>query len=963
MVQETAELNFGPFRLLSQRGPLLRDDREIKLQPKTLLLLWTLVRQAGKVVPRASLMEAVWPGVIVGDEALAYQVQMLRQSLDDDSRLPRYIATVHRVGLRFVAEVRVKASMLVLPSEEVLVGRQAESVRLRKLMEAASRGRRQMIFITGEAGIGKTALIDQVLSDPRLIENGLVARGQCLESFGASEPYLPVLEALTRLCRGTDGMRVIEMLGRVAPTWLMQMPEFLKASELAELQQRTANAPRERMMREMVEALDALSSERPLVLVLEDLHWSDTATIGLLSMMGRRRDSARLLVLCSYRPIDATVSDHPVTALKQDLVLHGCAQEFALQYLDRASVEDFLSRRMTEDGSELDVSELVYRRTAGHPLYMVQMAEYLSREAHAAQSTEQLEHLLPTALHDLIEMQLARLNEADQRLLEAASVEGNEFVTASISSALETRGERVDEICERLSKRGQFIEHRGLSIWPDGTVSGRYGFRHALYEEVLTRRMSESRRASLHRKIAERLERSHGARTSEIALRLAYHFESSGHLEKAVEYHLLAARRAQGRAAPSDALARAEQGLKLLERMPEGAARNGAELPLQLVVADAMNVLSGHGSSDLRAPLERIQKLLAQASDPAQQQHALTLLCAWNLSQGRAERTLDFAAQLTEIGRAQQSTRVECEGLSLQAYALYFVGRHREAEQIGKDVLGLTRTDAFEGWSSISIDPVGLAHIPYSLTGWMLGFPDEALRRANAAVAETRKLGNPYLLGVTQLMCVCIVHLLRRDPQALLAAADEAIIIGEQCGDQAVLTWARKYRGLALCMSGRLDEGLDPLRKAIRQQEQKDWLLLVSSDHAHATEIFLSAGRHKEAKQSLARAFELMDAHGERHWEPELWRVKAQVALTEKKPDFEEAESYLQQALMLSRGNASRSLELRTSTALARLWTEHDKTAEAHALLQSIYAGFSEGFDTVDLRDARTILDRCQPAG
>ena len=258
------------------------------------------------------------------------------------------------------------------------MGRETELAISTSWLAKALSGERQIVFVTGEPGIGKTTLVEAFrqrirelgvrlgvqLATPITIQNSRfpiacipnpahpwLGRGQCIEHYGAGEAYLPMLEALGRLCRDETGNSVITLLRQHAPTWLVQMPALLSPTELEELQRRTAGVTRERMLRELAEALEVITAERPLVLVLEDLHWSDVSTLDLLSMLARRQERARLLIIGTYRPVEVLTRDHPLKGIKQELQLHGQCEELALDFLSEAAVAEYLAMRF--DASSL----------------------------------------------------------------------------------------------------------------------------------------------------------------------------------------------------------------------------------------------------------------------------------------------------------------------------------------------------------------------------------------------------------------------------------------------------------------------------------------------------------------------------------------------------------------------------------------------------------------------------------
>jgi len=414
-------LCFPPFRLdlLNQR--LWREGQEIPLRQKTFAVLRYLVEHPEQLVTKAALLEAVWAGVYVSDVAPGVCIQELRRALGDDRKTPRLIVTVHRRGYRFIAPLspappgvsrqypvvsrRSAASGPHLatdnwPLATRLVGREAELRHLHQWLDKALSGERQIVFVTGEPGIGKTSLVEAFLA--RLAsrpepghehehEDELwIGRGQCIEHYGAGEAYLPVLEALGRLCREPDGERLIELLSQYAPTWLVQMPALLTAADLEVLQRKTLGTTRERMLRELAEAVEALTAERPLILWLEDLHWSDVSTLDWLAFIARRTEEARLLVIGTYRPVEVLVREHPLKAVKQELQLHGRCHEVAVNFLSEAAVGEYLAVRFAVGARHAvplqKLARAIHRRTDGNPLFMVNVVEDLVAQGVLVQS-------------------------------------------------------------------------------------------------------------------------------------------------------------------------------------------------------------------------------------------------------------------------------------------------------------------------------------------------------------------------------------------------------------------------------------------------------------------------------------------------------------------------------------------------------------------------------------------------
>src|SRR5262249_3660372 len=308
-MQDQRILIFEPFCLDVGNERLWRGQEVLHLTHKAFTVLRYLAEHAGQLVTKDELLEVVWSQTHVSEAALAVCIREIRQAVGDNPRTPRFIETVHGRGYRFMAVVTVADQLpafpppLVRPSRPpLLVGRETECAQMWQWWAKAVQGERQGGFVTGEAGIGKTTLVAAFIT--RVGGEGElgIGHGQCIEQYGVGDAYLPVLEALARLCRGPEGQRFIALLSQYAPSWLVQMPTLLSAAELEALQQRGRGATQARMLRELTEALEALTAERPLLLVLEDLQWSDYATLEWLALVAPPRGKGGPPLIRAHQP-------------------------------------------------------------------------------------------------------------------------------------------------------------------------------------------------------------------------------------------------------------------------------------------------------------------------------------------------------------------------------------------------------------------------------------------------------------------------------------------------------------------------------------------------------------------------------------------------------------------------------------------------------------------------------------
>ncbi len=432
-----------------------RDGEKIGIPPKAFLVLRQLMGRPGQLVTKSHLLETVWPNTFVTETVLNNAVRQLRQALGDDPKQPSFIETVHRRGFRWIGTVTINTASTSLPTRappEIssaepaptnFVGRTDSLAELARCYARAAGGQRQMVLISGEPGIGKTALVDEFVK--RLAGQVLVAHGQCIESYGAGEFHLPVREGMERLLRdGGEEMHAI--FRKHAPSWLLSLPELASPAELELLRRSAVNATSGSVQRELERALEAASTRRPLVLVLEDLHWSHPATVSLLWSLATRREPAQLLIIGTYRSVDAIAHQHPITRLKRELTIKRQCVDLALEGLPRDEVAAFLDRLFPRHQLSSVFAARLCEQTTGNPLFLLNaLADFERRgglQEHGGvwRCTVDLDSLLasvPESTRELIAFRLDELPPSTRELLEAASIAGATFATQAVAAATE----------------------------------------------------------------------------------------------------------------------------------------------------------------------------------------------------------------------------------------------------------------------------------------------------------------------------------------------------------------------------------------------------------------------------------------------------------------------------------------------------------------------------------------------
>jgi len=515
------------------------DDEKIRLTPKGFAVLRYLVEHAGRLVTQSELLEAVWPDTFVQPEVLKSQILDIRRALGDDPKHPQFIETLPRRGYQFIAPTKGPSSEVSAELEQSsrrLVGRGAALAQLSQSLQTAMRGQRQIVFVTGEHGIGKTALADEFQSEAVLIAPIVrLGRGQCMEGYGSKEPYYSILEALGQLCRGSEGESVVQVLSEKAPTWLLQLPGFVKQEHRQHLSIEMLPAARDRMVREICEALETIASQKPLLLVIEDLHLADQCTVDLISALARRRESAKLMLIGTCRPVDLAFSEHSLKVLKQDLLVHHLCQEIALAPLREADVAEYL---VAESGGAVvpeGLTQLVHRHTEGNPLFLMAVLDHMQQRGFITHDKanwrihvplESIGLEVPETLRQMIEAQIDRLSPDEQLVLEVTSLSSAghaRFAVIPGAAAAELEPEAFENACEKLVRRHGILRAAKPEKFPDGTVSACYEFVHALCREVCYERIAPRRRAKLHSRLGQWVEVL--TQSSESTPWLARHFE------------------------------------------------------------------------------------------------------------------------------------------------------------------------------------------------------------------------------------------------------------------------------------------------------------------------------------------------------------------------------------------------------------------------------------------------------
>jgi DNA-binding winged helix-turn-helix (wHTH) protein/tetratricopeptide (TPR) repeat protein len=573
--------SFPPYRLDEVNQCLWRGTTRVTLMPKPFAVLRYLVNNAGRLITHEELLNAIWPDTYVQPEVLRRYILEVRRVLGDRVEKPQFVETLPKKGYQFIASVTEGEPPTDFSSSLTvgkLVGRNSALASLNQYFNCALRGQRQLVFVSGEAGIGKTCLVDTFQQGAETNPDVRVTRGQSVEGFGGKEAYYPIFEALGRLAHGPIGSEVVTLLTTSAPTWIVQFPSLVPAKQQAALQHETLSATRERMVRELCEALEVLTNTAPLVIILEDLHWADHSTVDLISAIARRREPAKLFLVGTFRPADLILYDSPFKSLRQDLLLHRLSHELPLEPLYESDVAEYLSTKFVSDDLPPTLPTIIHRHSDGNPLFMTAMLDHLAQDGVLSQgdagwklttTLDQVDPGVPETLRQMLELQLKHVSPSERQLLKCASVAGEHFTAWSIATMMASNPSEIEEQCSALAEREQFLKAIGLKELSNGELTFEYEFRHALYREVLYRRLNPTQRVSFHRLLAKGLERLRSEAEPETAAEISLHFEEGREYEDAVRYLVVTADNATRRYAHREAIQALEHARELLPKIIE----------------------------------------------------------------------------------------------------------------------------------------------------------------------------------------------------------------------------------------------------------------------------------------------------------------------------------------------------------------------------------------------------------
>jgi tetratricopeptide (TPR) repeat protein len=898
----------------------------------------------------------------------------------------------------------------------VFVARERELAELEAVSETAWAGQGQILFVIGGAGQGKTMLVQEFArraqaADPDL----MVVSGYCNAHTGLGDPYLPFREALTMLtgeveAKWAGGLitrqharRLWAAMSLTLPALVEHAPDLIGSFVSAKtLQERAATSglakaawfkqlttllaaeqrpalEQKRLFVQYTAALKAMAAQRPLLLIIEDLHWVDSSSSALLFHLSRQVGDSRILIVGTYRPEEVALSwgeeRHPMAEIVSELKRqHG---DIWLDLGGLAPIEGrhFVDAYLDTQPNRLDEAfrKVLYQHTGGHALFTVELLREMQDRGDLQRDDQGywLEgevidwHTLPAKVEGTIEKRINRLTEELQAVLTVASVEG-EFFTAEVIARVQQVNERglVRQLSRELDRRHRLVTAQALE-WLAKQRLSLYRFRHQLFQHYLYDSLDEMERAYLHEEIGLVLETLYGEQSEQVAVQLARHFQEAGLTEKAIEYLRQAGERARRLSANKEAIAHFTQALALLETLPDTPERTQQELTIQIALGTALIATQGFAAPEVGKTYARARVLCQQVGETPQLLSVLHGLHRYYIVRAEYQTARELGEQVLHLAQGEPDPTFLVPAHRVLGSSSYYMGEFGPAQEHFEQGVALYQPQQHQAHVLLYGQDEGVACLSYAaLLLWYLGYPDQAFKRIREALSLARELSHPYSLAYALTLTVWL-HRCRRERQATQERAEALIALATEMGFSFFLAMGTFLRGWALAVQGQGQEGLIQMRQGLAGHLATGANLgQASLFPVSLAEAYGNVGQIKAGLAVLLEALTMAHSNGERCWEAELYRLKGELLLkavgeggSVLVDDELSPEACFLKAIEVAHQQEAKLYELRATVSLSRLWQGQGQAEEARQMLTKIYDWFTEGFDTPDLTEAKALLE------
>ena len=702
---------------------------------------------------------------------------------------------------------------------------------------------------------------------------------------------------------------------------------------------------RQMTLETIVAILLELAERQPVLFILEDLHWTDPSTLELLNLVIDQTPTTSLLMLLTCRPTFQPSWSH-----------RSYLTEITVHRLSQPQVEQIVTRITDGKIFPSEVLQQVITKTDGVPLFVEEITKAILESGHLKAVNDHYEltgalstFAIPTTLQDSLMARLDRLVTA-KAVAQYAAVIGRQFAYDVLSTVSQLDDTTLQRELGRLVD-AEIVYQRGVP--PQAT----YTFKHALIQDAAYESLLKSTRQHYHQRIAQVLEAQFPQTAEAQPELLAHHCTEAGLIAQAVGYWQRAGQQASDRSAHLEAVSHFTTGIELLKSLPETPEHTQHALTLYTALGVALVMAKGQGAPEVEHAYIQAHALCQQVGETPELVPVLYGLHRFYVGRLQLHTAREIDETLLRLAQRADDPALTVMAHNALGSTWHFLGalpaaRLHLEEAIARCTPDQRRALVFRSGLDLGVR----CRIHAALLLWLLGYPEQALARLHEALALTHELPHPHTLASTRCWAA-YVYQFCRDVPAVHEQAEAAVALSTEQGFPFWAAAGTILRGWALAMRGQGEEGMAQVRQGITAYRATGAALLVPYYCTVLADVAAHLGDTEDGLQALAEAYALVEQHEERWWEAEITRLRGVLLLRQPETPQAEAEAWLQRALDVARHQEAKSLELRAAMSLARLWQQQGKRTEAHDLLAKVYGWFTEGFDTADLQEAKTLLE------
>jgi class 3 adenylate cyclase/tetratricopeptide (TPR) repeat protein len=840
-----------------------------------------------------------------------------------------------------------------------LIGRDEEIELLLRRWQHSKYGQGCAVVLTGEPGIGKShialALQERLQAEPHITVRHFCSAHH---TNSALYPFIRQLERVARFERsdspaakfakletllvrsGADADHVVPPLAN-----LLSLPpnDRYRVPELSPQKRK------EMTLAALLAQLNVLAAQQPVYVIFEDVHWADPTSLELLTVTLERVPRLRVLLLITARP-----------EFTQPWPGHAHVTTVSLTRLNRRDGAALIERVTAGKTLPEEVMDQILARTDGVPLFVEELTKTVletgllqERDDHYVLNHPLPSMAIPTTLHASLMARLDRLAPV-REVAQIGAVVGREFSYELLNTVAGLPKGRLEEALAQLV-RSELIFRRGE------VPQAIYAFKHALVRDAAYSGLLKSRRAALHATIADAFEQRFPEIVEAQPETLAHHLTEAGLFEKAMGYWLQAGKKAAMRSANLEAIAHSQRGIEASGHLPDGERKDRVELDLQLALGPCLIATQGPASNKAMATFARARELCVRLGDPPEQLQVMFWLTTARVIRGELPLAEEMIAALLHLAEARGARPELLNAMRGQAMIRLFMGRLTGArEAIERAVEAFDASSEEERLAARAAgQDAGVADLALmSWPLWLLGHVDTAITRMAAAIQRADAISHPHSQAYA-CYYASILHALRGELLTAQGYAERCLTLSEEHGFRQWRGLAHAVRGICVTLLDPSSSALEEVGGALDEYRGAGYQLGITALYVLLCPAFLSSHKCEAALDLIEQGLATTNRNSERIFEAELYRLKACALLVRGAPGARiEAQSLLDQALTTARSQHAKAIELRAARDLAALWIEEGRRQQALDLLAPIYAWFTEGFETQDLKEAKALLDQ-----